>query len=156
MMISAWAIVYFFHADTNGISTPDSHIPWIEVANVVNKSYTPQHLFVTCHSEGIVKFADMTKVPLTVEGEKDGNVLMIDALFTLSSLMIDSVDTQKIVAAEKILLNTLELIEADIADLIVRYLVPKEPLPAYITHQIPEDGGLGGPVGEWIDTILDW
>ncbi|MFW9778521.1 MAG: hypothetical protein ACFFE8_06670, partial [Candidatus Heimdallarchaeota archaeon] len=36
MMISAWAIVYFFHGDKNGISTPDSHIPWIDVANVVN------------------------------------------------------------------------------------------------------------------------
>ncbi|MFW9856718.1 MAG: hypothetical protein ACFFFG_16825, partial [Candidatus Thorarchaeota archaeon] len=155
MMISAWAIVYFFHGDKNGISTPDSHIPWIDVANVVNKSYSSQHLFVTCHSENIVKFADITKVLFTVEGEKDGNVLMIDALFTLSSLMMDSTD-EKRVAAEKILLNTLKLIETDIADLIVRYLMPIEPLPTYIAHTIPENSSQPGPVGEWIDDVLDW
>ncbi|MHA1976338.1 MAG: hypothetical protein ACW98I_05500 [Candidatus Hodarchaeales archaeon] len=150
----AWVFIYFFHGTEEGFLTEESIISWKDVADLSNRINTDNHIYVTCYSNSIEKYLHEAKDAFTVEGAKDADILLIDALFSLSSLMLDSSDASKIKAGEEIILSTVRLIEENIGEYFSKDLFPQNPMG---TNEVllPIYSGISGAVGKFVDWYLD-
>jgi len=153
LKLQNWINFYFFHGLEQGITIHESFVSWKEAARGLHESLTDNHIFLTCYSSNLAECLPEMKNIFTVIGEKDAQVLFIDALFELSSLMLDNQERAIREAGENILTYTLDQIQEDLTDLVVRSLFPIDPMSAEAIT-LPDSSGYAGAVGFIIDTIL--
>ncbi|MHA2089393.1 MAG: hypothetical protein ACW98K_00930 [Candidatus Kariarchaeaceae archaeon] len=146
-----WAIVYFLHGDYRGISIGNREgQTWESLGATVQTSKTTNHIFASCQSIALNSFVDSSKELHTIVGEVDAKILMIEALFGLSTMMAESSDPQKVQASSEITQAALQFIFDNISEFFTMYFLPRNPMLT-----LPTRSGFGGPVGSIIDFILE-
>ncbi len=144
---------YFFHGTESGISISEDETSWIDFAKIIENSVTKKHAVMSCYSNQLDILHKGRKDVLTVEGEKDIEVLLIESLISISSMLQDNPKVQYRQSGEDILAKTFEYIQTNLADLVFRSLFPVDPMKT-ATISLPDSSGYAGPVGLIIDSIL--
>ncbi|MFW9842549.1 MAG: hypothetical protein ACFFES_16760 [Candidatus Thorarchaeota archaeon] len=88
-------IIYVSHGGPLGIVTGKCLTSWMQLADIIENSKAPIHLFTTCESKRIVKYGrpDSEKILYTVPGSRPAEVSDIEVISTaLLALGVDSSD----------------------------------------------------------------
>jgi hypothetical protein len=146
-----WGVVYFLHGDSQGISIGNRQTQtWEALGETIQDSRTSNHIFASCQSVALKSIVDSSKKLHTIVGEVDAKILMIEALFGLSTMMADSNDQLKLQASPELTTAALQFIFDNISEFFTMYYLPQNPM-----FKMPTSSGFAGPVGSLIDVILD-
>jgi len=111
--LDADMVIYVSHGGPLGIVTGNCLTSWMQLADIIENSKVPIHLFTSCESKRIVKYgsSDSDKILYTVPGSRPAEVSDIEVISTVllalgvDSSYVDTYRTQELTKAKEYIQN---------------------------------------------------
>lgn len=147
-------IVYIFHGTTEGILLGTEVFEWSQIKALIKASPSKNHIFEVCNSlilENSIKGKNIHGIESVIDAE----LAVIDSLVQILTILESSTQNDLLTISSKIRLIAGEYFITNLAELMIRALVPLEPLSGdVLTINLTSDDALvRGPWG-WLTRML--
>ncbi|MBD3191774.1 MAG: hypothetical protein GF308_14095 [Candidatus Heimdallarchaeota archaeon] len=143
-------LLLVFHGSKEGITTSKYHFQWKEIAVLIENSKADQIIFETCYSGKLQNYLSkesLQKVQL-IPGMIDAKLAVLDSMIAVSNILLEGTQEEQQIGQDLVFAAS-DLALQDYQDYIIRAIFPIEPL-----LYIPEQSGLSGPAGFFVDLIF--